>query len=93
MKGCDSIPKTHELKILPEYFQAVWNEEKTFELRKDDRDYKVGDWVLLKEWDGEKYTGSALILKINYILRNCEEYGLKDGYCILSIGRIPIEET
>lgn len=27
--------KMHELKILPQYFQAVWNGTKTFELRKE----------------------------------------------------------
>lgn len=34
--------KKHELKILPQYFQAVWSGIKTFELRKDDRDYQLG---------------------------------------------------
>ena len=26
----------HQLKIMPQYFQAVWNGQKTFELRKED---------------------------------------------------------
>ena len=51
--------------------------------RKDDRGYQVGDIVILKEWDGEVYTGRDIALKIKYILRNCPEYGLADGYCIL----------
>ncbi len=85
MKGSVVLSKTHPLKILPQHFQAVWDERKTFELRKDDRDYKVGDMLLLNEWDGEKYTGSAIMVKITHILRNCPEYGLANGYCILSI--------
>ena len=80
--------KTHELKILPQYFQAVWNGTKTFELRKDDRDYQRGDILILREWDGEKYTGSALCVKIVYILQNASKFGLLDGYVILGIKRL-----
>lgn len=75
----------HELKILPKYFQAVWNGIKTFELRKADRDYRRGDILILQEWDGEKYTGSAICVKVTYILQNAENYGLKDGYVIMGI--------
>ena len=74
----------HELKILPEYFEAVERGYKRFELRKDDRDYKVGDTLILYEWDGEEYTGRHIgYFVITYILRHCEEYGLKEGYCII----------
>ena len=37
--------KIHELKTLPEYFDAVFMGKKNFEIRKNDRDYKVGDYV------------------------------------------------
>lgn len=78
------MPIIYELKILPEYFGPVVSRAKKFELRKDDRGFKVGDLVLLKEWDGSEYTGrQAGIFIITYILRDCEEYGLKDGYCII----------
>lgn len=75
---------THILKCLPQYFNEVKEHRKRFELRKDDRDYKVGDKIILKEWDGEEYTGREIPkIKIQYILRDCPEYGLKEGYCIL----------
>lgn len=80
--------KQHELKILPQYFQRVWDGTKTFELRKDDRDYQRGDILVLREWDGEKYTGSALCVKVTYILQDAEKYGLQDGYVIMGIRRI-----
>ena len=80
-RGNDRI---HELKILPEYFQAVVSGEKTAELRKDDRDYKVGDTLLLREWNGTGYTGGSISVRVTHILRNCSEYGLADGFCILS---------
>lgn len=75
----------HVLKTLPEYFEAGFRGEKMFELRRDDRDFKVGDYILLKEWDGEQFTGRMMAKKITYILRDCEQYGLKDGFCILSL--------
>lgn len=77
-------PVIHELKILPKYFNEVMSNNKHFELCKADRDYHVGDWILLKEFENGSYTGrESGCLCISYILRNCPEYGLADGYCIL----------
>lgn len=72
----------HEIKILPQYYEAVSKGIKQFELRKDDRDYQVGDLVRLREWDGKEYTGNKMIIGIKYVLRDCPEYGLMEGYCI-----------
>lgn len=72
----------HELKILPEYFEEVAKGRKNFEIRKDDRDFKVGDIFVLREYANENYTGRYYIGSIGYILRNCKKYGLQDGYCI-----------
>ena len=76
---------THHLKILPEYFLQVAIGNKTFELRKNDRDFKVGDIIFLEEWDNE-YTGRVLELEITYILSNFK--GLEEGYVILSVSFI-----
>jgi hypothetical protein len=78
---------THELKILPQYFQEVWDDNKNFELRKNDRDYKVGDYLVLREYSDAGYTGSFLKVVITYILKDCPEYGLNKDYCILGIRR------
>ena len=78
--------RVHELKISPKYFEDVKANKKNFELRKDDRDFKVGDLITLREYDNGQYTGRAIInIPIGYILRDCPEHGLKDGYCILGI--------
>lgn len=75
--------KTHGLKTLPQYFRYSFEGVKRFELRKDDRGFDIGDYVELKEWDGYEYTGRVRKEKIKYILRDCQEFGLQTGYCIL----------
>lgn len=72
----------HDLKIAPEWFETVSSGVKTFEVRKDDRDFKPNDVLLLREFDGTKYTGRQLKADVRFVLRG--EYCLK-GYCIMSI--------
>lgn len=75
---------THELKILPEYYEEVKCGNKNFELRKNDRDYMEGDTIRLRAWDGEKYLDKAPLERtVKFVLMDCPEYGLMDGYCIL----------
>lgn len=78
----DDVPD-HELKIWPEYFDPVIKQLKTFEIRRNDRDFKVRDRVLLREWDPNKgeYTGRTAMVRITYILEG--EFALKD-HCIFS---------
>jgi hypothetical protein len=74
----------HELKTWPDSFIEVFMEKKTFELRKNDRDFKIGDMVILKEYDPETgYTGKSLSRKIIYILKNFE--GLDKDFVILQL--------
>nr|DAN03186.1 MAG TPA: activating signal cointegrator [Caudoviricetes sp.] len=80
------MPKIHDLKILPAYFNSVAKGLKTFEVRFDDRDYMVGDLLLLREWSNEIYTGRRVMVEITCILKGFE--GLKDGWAVLGIKRI-----
>lgn len=73
----------HRLKIMPEYFEAVVEGRKTFELRKDDRGYAVGDTLVLCEWDGKEYTGREYRCRIGYMLEGYT--GLSPGYAVLGI--------
>ena len=75
----------HELKILPQYFKEVSNGNKTFELRKNDRNYKIGDTLLLLEFNNGHYTGNYCNRKITYILLNYHPYGLAEGFLIMAI--------
>lgn len=82
---------THALKTWKSYFEYQESGDKLFELRKDDRPYKIGDYFLSQEFDNNKneYTGKETKYLITYILREAEFFGLKSGYCILQLK--PIE--
>lgn len=76
-------PKTHHIKITRQYFEDVVFGLKRFELRKNDRDYAVGDIVVLQEYGANGFTGRETRARIVYML---EGYvGLCDGYCIFQI--------
>ena len=75
----------HELKIYPKYFEAIIDGKKTFEIRKNDRGFRVGDRVVLKEWDNIVYSGREIHAEIKYILDD-KFIGLADGYVAFSIG-------
>lgn len=77
--------KNIKKKILPRYFRDVLMGNKTFELRKDEDDVRPGDVLDLLEWDREAYTGRNMRCLVTYVLRDCPEYGLMDGYCIIGI--------
>ncbi len=73
----------HELKILPEYFDALISGRKKFELRKNDRGFCVGDILVLREWDGKNYSGRNARCNVDYILEKFS--GLDPDYVIMSI--------
>lgn len=75
--------KIHELKTYPKYFQKTLSANKLFECRLNDRNFQVGDTVILKEWDGDSYTGREITSTIKYILDNFT--GLTNGYVVLSL--------
>ena len=72
-----------EKKILPKHFQAVRDERKNFELRKDEDNIQPGDVLILMEWENGEYTGRTEVRRIRYVLRDVPEYGLMQGYCII----------
>lgn len=61
----------HNLKCHPEYFHAMAVGAKTFDVRRDDRGYRVGDQVQMEEYDLDNGpTGRVLLRKITYVLRH-----------------------
>jgi hypothetical protein len=84
--------KVHELKTWEEYFFFVLTGNKSFEVRKNDRDFKVGDVLHLCEYDSDnhRYTGKTIFKKVDYILYG-PAFGIEDGYCVMSIKDLPPE--
>jgi hypothetical protein len=58
----------HELKTWPEFFNDIVNGNKPFEVRKDDRGYRAGDILRLREFDPckEEYSGREAYRRITY---------------------------
>lgn len=74
--------KCFELDIYPEYYQPVREGIKTFEIRRD-QGFKVGDIVVLNEFDPIKkeYTGRFVARKITYIT----DYAQKENYVVFAM--------
>lgn len=81
----------HLLKTWPEQFKELRSGKKTFEIRKDDRDYKVNDVLVLKEYDNKKgeYTGHYVRRLVTHVMREYPIFGLKKGFCIMSLQNTP----
>lgn len=77
------MPRVHELKVWPEFFHHIQNREKPFEIRKNDRDFQVGDRVLLQEYDPEEkiYTGLEQLAEITYMT----DFMQPQGYVVMGL--------
>lgn len=74
--------KNHVLKIERKYFKEVENHNKTFEIRKNDRDFKEGDTVDLYEIDENgELTDEVLTASIGYVC----DYAQQKGYVVFSL--------
>ena len=59
----------HYLKIFPKYFEPILSNDKKFELRRiKQNDFKIGDKVVLLEFDGICFTGRKKTIIITYVL-------------------------
>ena len=74
----------HELKIYPQYFEDVISGKKKFEIRKNDRKYRVGDILILKEWDNIKYSGREARAEVIYLIDD-KFVGIQPGYVVMGI--------
>ena len=90
--------KTHDLKIAPEHWRAIYDGLKTFEIRNNDRDFREGDILLLREYMETKtpnmpnnqseayYTGAKAFYEITYITN----YQQKSGWIVMAIKRLNV---
>jgi hypothetical protein len=86
------MARGHDLKTQPKSFEAVVFGEKKAELRRNDRDFRVGDILILREWDPEtqEYTGRGTQVDLLHVLDAAASFGaLRGGYVMLSLGAVP----
>jgi hypothetical protein len=77
----------HTLKTVNPHFQHVWDGVKTFEFRKNDRNYEVGDSLKLKEYfpENDSFSDRVIYADITHILSHDDFADVPEGYVILSI--------
>ena len=89
--------REHELKTWMPFYEDVLSGRKSFEVRKNDRGFRVGDVLRLREWDRDHelahspsdfhYTGRSLRRTVAYVLTG-ENWGIKDGFAVLGLGEV-----
>lgn len=83
--------RKHPLKTVNPHFSNVWDGKKTFEVRKDDRGFRVGDYLNLIEYDptGQTNPNRFISAEVIHILAAADfPDGVKDGYVVMSINVI-----
>ena len=83
--------KIHKLKLNAKYYEDSERGIKTFEIRKNDMDYKIGDVLELREYIEDirglgYYTGNVHWKIITYILD--DDLYLAPGYVCLGLSPI-----
>lgn len=93
------MSKLHVLKLKGKSLcDAVFEERKTYELRYNDRDFQVGDYVLMTAIDDDlnpiDHPVNEVLYKITFISGNREAYPnwLQTGYCCFSIKPVTGDE-
>lgn len=81
-------PVDHELRCWPPYFEEVRSGAKPFEVRKNDRDFRVGDTLVLREWrsDWKDYTGRMCRKRVTYVLPG-GAFGIEAGTVVMGLSR------
>jgi len=79
------ISLEHKLKIDTEYFEAVLNEKKNFEIRFNDRNFQIEDIVILQEiTENREYTGREITATISYIT----DFEQKEGFVVFGFKKL-----
>ena len=83
---------THHLKIWPEYYKEVVEGRKKAEVRVNDRNFQVGDILVLQEYNPVRdyYTGNIVTVNVTHILPLKKILSLEANIVVLSIEIIKI---
>jgi len=92
--------KTHVVKSWPQFFTQLLAGHRTHELRRNDREYQVGDRIELHEYNpnSSTYTGRACTVEVTSMTSTQEpcavsEEALNKDFCILSVRLVPHQRT
>lgn len=75
---------THCLKTEQPFFGAIREGLKTFEIRNNDRVFKVGDILCLEEYRDGEYSGSRINRRVSYIC----DWMQQPGYVVMSLADV-----
>lgn len=74
----------HVLKISRPFLLDVVHGRKLFEVRRNDRGFKVGDYITLREFADGTYGEDQISALISYILPG-GQFGIEEGFVVLGI--------
>lgn len=81
--------KTHLLKVREPFWSALRDGTKTFEVRKNDRDFRAGDELVLARYPRSSSDTVVMLMRVTYVLTHeCFQAGIMPGYCVLGIDEI-----
>lgn len=72
----------HFLKAVEPFYTELFKGLKTFEVRKNDRDFMPRDILVLLRYP---YTGAFFVATVPYILSSDDFKGVTKGYCVMSL--------
>lgn len=85
--------RVHELKTWPEFFEPIYRGDKRHEVRNNDREFKRGDVLHLREFypESQAYTGREMLVVVSHITdtkalqRLGASFGQGDRLCVMSV--------
>ncbi len=82
------MSRYHRIKTHPDPYLMVVLGKKTYEFRRNDRDYQVGDVLKLVLYNPrtEKEMGPFIIVRVVHVTRG-PDYGVPEGFAVLGIRR------
>lgn len=83
----------HDLKCWPEAFNGLWEGRKLFEIRRNDRDFHVGDTLKLREYlvVRETYSGRIIRATVTWMTPG-GQWGLPKDICVMSLKILSLEK-
>lgn len=94
--------REHVLKVSPDYFDALYDGSKTFEVRRNDRGFQRGDTLVLWEYNSDQHGGGficsgpgcyaehrSIRRTVSYVYSGDPRWpALQPGYVVLGLGEV-----